>query len=273
MSLDTLVAATNTILRLDHPTVGDLLNACEVGCRELEVLSEDDAFFTLLRSAKWRPNAQHTEVGRVFNDLGEFHTFLEAEARILKDSGVDDGAVRDLLNQARQLREHIRDQQVDPDSIREGIAQLRDSTCHMVGRLSLKDAVVDQSKKVRSLLRRVALGIGGGMIAVINGAAEVSLGQLYAHASIDVGVGLVIAAIAELARHAPVYKDRGLAASGRLEAVVRLVIRDIEARGGSMPMAQAGESLAGNDSRDDSPTRSIESSGAGELPSLPALSR
>jgi hypothetical protein len=197
MSLGTLVAATNTILRLDHPTVGDLLNACEVGCRELQNLNQDEAFFALVRGAKARPKVQHDEVGRVFNDLAEFHTFLEAEARILKDAGVDNGAVRDLLNNARQLRERIRDQQVDPDSIRTGITQLRDSTCDMVGRLSLKDAAVDQSKKVRTLLRRVALGIGGAMIAVINGAAEVSLGQLYAHASIDVGVGLVIAAIAE----------------------------------------------------------------------------
>jgi hypothetical protein len=64
----------------------------------------------------------------------------------------------------------------------------------------------------------------------------------------------------ELARHAPVCEKCGLAARVRLEPVVTSSFEISRVGLGSMPMAQAGESLAGNDSQDASPTRSTCSS-------------
>ena len=83
MGLNTLVATTNTILRLDHPTLGDLLNACMVGCRELQMLSDDEAFFAQVQRASARPRSTREDISRVFDDLGLFHALLEAEARAL----------------------------------------------------------------------------------------------------------------------------------------------------------------------------------------------
>ena len=100
-----------------------------------------------------------------------------------------------LLKAARELRGHIRDRG-EYEQIRAGMFEVRDETCKMADELGVDPSVAVESRaRVRRILRRVGTVIGGVTVVGLNGWAEATMGQLYAHASVDFGVALVVAGI------------------------------------------------------------------------------
>jgi hypothetical protein len=84
MSLTSLAAASNTILRLERPSPADLRFALDTACKELTSLVQSNEFFELIKRAKEKPNYQPAQLRRIFDDLSEFEKFLEGEAHVLK---------------------------------------------------------------------------------------------------------------------------------------------------------------------------------------------
>jgi hypothetical protein len=195
MNLASLAATTNTILRLERPSPADLRFALDTACKELTSLVQSSEFFELIKRAKDNPNYQPAHLRGIFDDLSEFEKFLENEARLLKEHGLEKRSIDGLLKTARDLRQSIRAHD-DYDAIRKGMFEVRDEACVAASELASHPAAASESRsRIRRVLRKAGYVIAGATIVVADASAEVTLGQLYAHASVDFGVAVVLAGV------------------------------------------------------------------------------
>jgi hypothetical protein len=190
MRLDGLIAATNDILKLGrNPSASELRGVCMAGCRELTIMSDDDAFLALIDKYSASLSDNNTDVQRVLDDLAAFGAFVQEELRTLTASGLDAQAAEALLGQAENVRQTTSRIRINPKTIQVGLYQLRDEVCDLVNLFG--DPVdTDRRRKTRTVLRRVAWVVGGATIVLVNATAT-SLTAVYVSASVGIGTGLI----------------------------------------------------------------------------------
>jgi len=190
MRLDGLVEATNDILKLGRkPTASDLHRVCDTACRELTIMSDDDAFQVLLETQSSAPS-ENPEVRRVLDELSSFGAFLQEELRLLITAGVDASAAEALLEETRNFRQALRGVRTDRTRLRVGLYELRDEVCSLSNLFADASAHDELRRTVRMPLRRAAWVIGGAAIVVVNTTAT-SLTAVYAAVSVSLGTHLI----------------------------------------------------------------------------------
>jgi hypothetical protein len=188
MPLDSLISAMNDMRLVEKPNATDLRRLCKVGCRELTVLADDDAFQALIASQ----HANSPEVDRVLNDASRFGAFINVEARELTEAGLDPNLATALLGDVAELRQSLRQVQTNRTDLQRGLCQLRDQVCDLAATLTDASVSVDRSHAAKKSLRRVAWVVGGAVIVGVNSAATATLGAIWTSVSITVGGNLVI---------------------------------------------------------------------------------
>jgi hypothetical protein len=188
MRLDGLVEATNDILKLGRkPSASDLHHVCDTACRELTIMSDDDAFHALLEA---QTSEHNPEVRRVLDELSSFGAFLQEELRLLITAGVDASAAEALLEETRNFRQTLSGMRMDRTALRVGLYQVRNEVCSLSNLFADASADDEGRRKARVVLRRAAWVIGGAVIVVVNTTAT-SLTAVYAGVSVSLGTSLI----------------------------------------------------------------------------------
>jgi hypothetical protein len=195
LDLKGLVSTTNTIIRLEKPTPEALRLAFEAADKELTALLESEEFFDLIRRVEANPRYEPAQLRAIRENLAEFDKFIETEARVLKEAGLEPRAVESLLKATRELHQRATDRR-DIREIRRGISEVRDEARSVAKELNENPAAaLENPRRVKGVLKRAATVLGGATAIVVNGWAEATMGQFYAGVSMGFGIDMVVSGI------------------------------------------------------------------------------
>ena len=188
--LDQLIHATNQVLSSERVTPEKLQEIFTIGCKTLTMLSDDDEFFADLKLVNANESLRD-DIKNTFDNLNRFEQFLEMERKAFHEAGISCDTEKFLTQQAREVRQLLPKWHNDPEAIRIGINKLRNETCNTAGILKDLNPARERFRNIRSLARRIAFGISGATVLGMNAKATVSMGQVYALASVQFGNKLI----------------------------------------------------------------------------------
>lgn len=184
-----LVDSANEMLSLNsdvsRQSTQRLAQASARACQALRVLLDDPLFMLDLdriASTQAHSDADREELSR---DLGRFvASFLSGERKLLKDAGLRDEAIDQILLSASRLQD-VASAYVDPEQIYDAVRWFRDDVCEGAERLS---QLVDANER-NDTFRKWAFRIGGAvMVAVDVGAGPATGGVTVASTAIGAAI-------------------------------------------------------------------------------------
>ena len=178
MNTEYLVTAANEMFRLivlnGEPSPEDILKAAHIGCETLNILLNDEDFFREAEELGRRKvgRQEREEFDYLTGDLAYFiNHFLKIERDILLAGGIDEELVNQLLENAKDSLQAIRNWDGDAEMLRWLITRLREEICHAEEALDEEQSRNEWRDRWRRRLKRATLAIGGAAIVGLDASA------------------------------------------------------------------------------------------------------
>ncbi len=144
-----------------------LVEALRTSERALELLLSDPKLSDTLSSAGAVAREYREEMVAAVSDLGLYRAFVNTEARLLRDFGVDPALADRLADQLWAVRQQIIESDIDSGGLATALGELRGALADAAGRVNQRES----ASEIRGVLRRVLVGAGGVLLVSVNGVA------------------------------------------------------------------------------------------------------